>query len=266
MNHPADAIGGDRDEARLFAFEGVQNFRDLGGYRTVDGGVTAWGRLYRSAVLSQPSIVDRERLAELALRTVVDLRTEGERRRHCYDWVEQAGVKYWAHPYERTAGALANLLELPQPTAEDARAAMHQTYRELPSELAPALRELFRRCADGELPLVFGCTAGKDRTGIAAALLLTAIGVPRATVLADYALTERALNVRSLPSDASPYGRSRQLDPGIRAPLLRADPAYLESAFGALEQTHGSIRAFLVGVLGVDESMRENLKSQLLIS
>lgn len=266
MNKRVDASGnhGVSAAARVFVFEGVQNFRDLGGYRTVDGGVTAWGRLYRSAVLSRPSTTDRERLAALGLRTVLDLRTEGERRRHSCDWVEQAGLKYWAHPYDKTAGALARLLEMEQPTTEDARAAMHAIYRELPYEQAPALRELFSRCADGELPLVFGCTAGKDRTGIAAALLLTAVGVPRVTVFADYALTERVLNALSLPSDASPYSRSHQLDPATRAPLLRSDPAYLAAAFDAIEQAHGSIAAYLVDLLDVSTAMHAQLRARLL--
>lgn len=259
-DEPSDAFG----RSRLIAFDAVQNFRDLGGYSTITGGTVAWGRLFRSAVLAQATAADQRLLAELRIHTVIDLRTDEERRRHPSRWLESAGIVYWAHAYVKTAGPLADLLAKRQPTREDAREAMHAIYRELPYEQAPALRELLHRARVGDLPLVFGCTAGKDRTGLAAALMLSALGVPRPTVLADYEMTGSVLNVLRLPSDASPHSRSRELDAAIRAPLVRSDPAYLATALSVIETAHGSIEGYLTDVLRFDAGSREELRARLL--
>jgi protein-tyrosine phosphatase len=129
-----------------------------------------------------------------------------------------------------------------------------------------AYRELFRRLADGAAPLLFHCHAGKDRTGIGAALLLHALGVPRELIREDYAVTESCL-VRDQAA-LHPPGEPNlwAIDEVAHGPMLRADPAYLDAMFSKLDKDFGSVDGYLERALGVDRARREHLRDALLES
>jgi protein-tyrosine phosphatase len=132
--------------------------------------------------------------------------------------------------------------------------------------------DLFRKLADGALPLVFHCAAGKDRTGIAAALILTSLGVPRDTVFDDYLLTDRAVDLeaalfqhrRTSIGVGDEHAHLRTIGREARAPLLEARPEYLDAAIEQIEGEYGSVEVYLRQRLGVTDEMLRSLHSHLL--
>lgn len=151
------------------------------------------------------------------------------------------------------------------PTGAQAREAMLTGYRRLPFEQAPAYSELFRRLAAGEVPLVFNCSAGKDRAGTGAALILTALGVPREIVAADYALTDRLLDRAELASrTANGESLLARLHPDVLAAILGCDPDYILTALDIVAPTEARFEEYLHDTLGVDRAMLAAIRERLL--
>ncbi|HLY57705.1 MAG TPA: tyrosine-protein phosphatase [Stellaceae bacterium] len=249
----------------MLRLETGQNFRDLGGYPAADGGRTRWRRLFRSGSMSRIAGADIDRLTALEIRTICDLRTNGERSRHPTAWCASSATAIWHRDHERSSGAIAPLLAQSDLTADGVRTVMQDAYRSMPFEQAPSYRELFLQVAAGRLPLVFHCSAGKDRTGIAAALLLTAIGVPRHVVEEDYLMTNEttATLVQFVESDPR-YGPFLRAWGDTAKPLLRAEPDYLSAMFEAVETRHGSVEAYLREALELPEQTVPAIRAALL--
>jgi protein-tyrosine phosphatase len=249
------------EPSRLVAFEGGHNFRDLGGYRTRDGRQLRWRRVFRSGLMSEFTAGDLEEIRKLDIRSICDLRSNPERASRPTRWPDLDAINRWWRDHEGSTGDVVRALSLPNASAESMRELMLEAYRTLPYEQADSYRELFRTIADGELPLVFHCSAGKDRTGIAAALLLSALDVPRETVIEDYLLTERFFEATSRLAETHGFN---QVDAAIWEPLMRAERAYLDAMFGALEQRHGSVDGYLREILGVDAVFKQRIAQHLL--
>jgi protein-tyrosine phosphatase len=254
------------DERRIIALQGGRNFRDLGGYPTHDGRSVKWRRIFRSGSMAGLTPADQQRLSTLAIRTICDLRTNHERETEPCSWHRAAEISYWARDYVEGFGELRRLMASPLSTPQDARTAMIEGYRRLPFQQAPAYKELFRRLAAGEIPLAFNCSAGKDRAGTAAALVLTALGVPRESVLEDYLLTDRVVDFKTLFMQRAQQRNSTLAaqSPEIIAAVLGTDPAYLGAALAAIDQQHGSFGAYARDVLDVDEKAMSQIRRQLL--
>jgi protein-tyrosine phosphatase len=257
---------------RLLPLEGGRNFRDLGGYETADGRRVRWGRLYRSGVLSYLSDVDHDRLVALDIRVLCDLRTARERAREPTQWRNPHTAQLsWNYDPSHTS-LRSYLAQAAEYSAETTRQSMLTLYRNLPTLFTPQYRELFARVARAELPVVFHCSAGKDRTGLAAALILTSLGVPRPTVIADYALTDQLVDLehalfrhpRGSIGVGDEFSALSSVDPAARAPLLRAMPEYLEAAFAQIERNHGSVESYLSSELGVTQEAAAALRLHLL--
>jgi protein-tyrosine phosphatase len=274
MNEPAQTRADAADDlfaqataARLMPLEGGLNFRDLGGYRTADGRRVRRGRLYRSGSLSGLTQADCAQLTDLGLRTVCDLRTTSERTREPNLWVEAAALAHWTRDYEMSFGELRRVMA-ERLDADRARRAMITVYEQLPFEQAPAYSELFRRIAAGEIPLVFHCSAGKDRAGTAAALILSALGVPRETVVADYLLSDELarprLEARQREAQAQAQDPMAAIPTEALRVVLGAQTDFIEAAFGVIEARHGSLRGYLAEALGVDEPMLQEIRGLLL--
>lgn len=250
---------------RVLPLEGGRNFRDLGGFRTRDGHRVKWGRLYRSGTMADLTPADYAYLSRLGIKVVCDLRSRGEREAEPNQWVVAKRIPYWTRDYEISAGDLRKLVAARGSTADQFRAAMIDTYRKLPFEQAPAFREMFRRLAAGEIPLAFNCSAGKDRTGTAAALILSALGVPRDTIVEDYALTDKIVDLsnraagRSRLLASSPKGSGEAL-----APIYASDPGYIRAMFAAVEERHGSVDTYFHEVLGLSDDQLASMRKQLL--
>lgn len=248
--------------ARVLPLEGGRNFRDLGGYLAADGRRVRWGRLYRSGSMAGLTQADCEYLSGLGIKLICDLRTTGEREAMPSAWPGAAGPGYWSRDYATSFGDLRTLLKAGLPTVTQVREVMQTVYRNLPFEQAPAYRELFKRLAAGELPMVFNCTAGKDRTGIVAALILDVLGVPREVIIEDYALTNELLAGHSL--SRGKQGLLGQLPPEVLHAIAGSDPDYLRTAFAVIEERHGCIEHYLGDVLDVSEQELSAIRVELL--
>jgi protein-tyrosine phosphatase len=264
-------INGSHRVTRLIGLEGGRNFRDLGGYPTHDGRRTRWGRLYRSGVLAYLTDGDLTHLDALGIRVVCDFRNAHERQREAVRWARN-DLEHLSWDYDPSLVSLRGILGSEELTPASARSAMIRLYRALPVHFEEPYAGLFARLAAGDLPLVFACAAGKDRTGLAAALVLTSLGVPREFVLEDFRLTDRTVDLervlahrpdRSIGLDADRVDLIA-LPREARAPLLSADSAYLEAAFDAIESAHGSINAYLHDRLDVSDQSLAHIREYLL--
>jgi protein-tyrosine phosphatase len=256
---------------RQLLLEGGRNFRDLGGYRTVDGRSVRWRRIFRSGVLTYLSPADRAQLEELDIRASCDFRDEEERAREPTLW-PRSDVRKFAWNHVRGSLGMRKLLAGRELDADFGRSTMLAFYARLPYRFVTQYTDMLRLLAEGAAPLVINCAAGKDRTGMAAALILASLGVPREQILEDYALTDHAVDLeRELfahPRTSVGFGADRELiakvSPEARAPLLQARPEYLQSAFEQIESREGSVDVFLRNTLGLTEERRKALRGHLL--
>lgn len=243
--------------ARAWPLDGATNFRDLGGYKGLDGRPVRWRRLFRSDHLGALTERDHAVLSGAGVRRVVDFRGVAERDGTV---ARMPGAQVHSLPIEPTVvQRLSALLGAGHPlTPQETVAVMQQTYRGFARESAPRFAALFEHLLASDEPLVFHCTAGKDRTGFAAALILLALGVSRDEVMHDYLLTNSCLRVAP--------GRHATVPPEILAVLYRVQEDFLHAAMDAVEQDHGSVDAYLAGALGLDAQRRARLAALYLES
>jgi protein-tyrosine phosphatase len=256
---------------RVIPLQGGRNFRDLGGYATAEGRRVRWGQVFRSGVMSYLTDRDHETLRPIGIRTVCDFRTLRERQREPLRW-GSASVDVLNWDYDARHVSLRGYLSDTAFSPETARNTMLTLYRKIPQVFRTQYAALFDQLSSGSLPLVFNCSAGKDRTGLAAALLLAGLGVPRDQIMADYVLTdavvdlEKELFAHSQSSAGIGDDRSylERVSVEARMPLLKALPEYLDAAFEQLEADHGSAADFLREALGVGEEKLERIRARLL--
>ncbi len=259
---------------RVLPLQGGINFRDLGGYRTPDGRSVRWGTLYRSGVMSSLTDADYDYLKHLGIKTICDLRSDKERSVDPTQVNRIApGVKYLSWDYDMAfdVGAFAKAFSAGGDPQETALRLMAGFYRTMPAEFAPRYREAFDALKAGD-GLLFNCSAGKDRTGLLAALVLTSLGVAPDAVVSDYAMSQRVPSLKKLAHRKT--GKDGKEDPGMAmlaklpppaiAALMGTDPVYLNAAFDQIRADHGSIDAYLERELGVTTADREVLKKMYL--
>lgn len=178
------------DPRRLIRLTAVHNFRDLGGYPTADGRTTRWRMLFRADGLQRLGGADLEVVRALGLRTVIDLRSDGE-------LAERGTFPHVEHPvaFHHVPIIDSTWQHLDRAADDDAVAflawAYHDMLRQGPDRFVQAIEQLSQPEA---LPAVFHCAAGKDRTGVLAMLLLGSLGVPHEYIAADYALTQSGIS------------------------------------------------------------------------
>ena len=267
-----------RTALRVLPLEGGRNFRDLGGYKTEDGKTVRWGQVFRSGVMSGLTPADYDYLSAIGIKVICDFRTAQERAAEPTDW-QKAGVGEYLtfpDPAGSDQSSFMTVFQDPDVTPEKVSDAMAAGYAQIAKDQTPAYREMFDRLARGEEPLAFNCSAGKDRTGIGAALLLTALGVPHDTVVADYALSEKVVDYMAdykkaasgadAAAEDSPYAFLAKLPPELLAPLMRSDPRYIEAAFDSIDTEYGSVMDFLHNEVDVTDEELAEIRSRLLES
>ncbi len=235
--------------SRSLNLAGATNFRDLGGYPGRDGRPVRWRRLFRSDHLAGLTPGDQDVLSGLALGRAFDFRGVDESAAAAY---ALPGVSRHPLPIEPTVVQnIHAMLEAGRDlSAADAVALMQQTYRAFAHDNAPRFAELFRHLLEDDAPLVFHCTAGKDRTGFAAALILSALEVPRPLVVQDYLLTNELYRRAHTSQTQAPQE--------VLDVLWRVQVEFLDAALHAVEERHGGIEGYLEQ-LGVGRREREHL-------
>lgn len=245
---------------RLLPLEGGRNFRTLGGYKTTDGKTVKWGKLYRSGVMNGLTEADYKYLSSLDIKVVCDLRTSDERGREPTNW--QAGdaeYKYWPDPEGDFSTGFAKVFSDPEVTPEKVKTAFGKSYFGMAHQQAPAYAYMFDQLAAGHAPLAFNCSAGKDRTGVGAALILTVLGVPRDMIVHDYQLSDDYVDYMAIfASDearqkakeeaektGSPYAFLFSLPKEILEPIMATYPEYIETFFADIEAEYGDVMTFL---------------------
>lgn len=242
----------------------IQNFRDLGGMRTADGKVVKHGLIFRSSALDSLNPGQRERISQLGIRLVIDFRSGIERG--MIDGLYMAnGVRVWHAPDASTTGAPQHSVGAFLAGPPGDKSVMQDLYRATPLVQAAGFGALYAAIAGGELPLVFHCAAGKDRTGVAAALLLDALGVARADIMADYLLSgmwfdhtrdEFLINFPDRQAILAKEDHWR--------PMLQTDAGYLEAMFDEIERRYGNARGYMLRELGMASQLIDRIAALLL--
>jgi len=240
------------------------NFRDLGGLKSVNGREVRRRTLYRSASLSELAPEHIAAVRSLNIRSVIDLRHNSERETHPTPWQEMGCSAYWCRDYEPAGGGggLNDLLASESLTAAAARDLMLRAQIELTYSSVDSLKRLFHAIRTDEGPFLFHCTSGKDRTGIAAALVLSALEVPRDVILADYLATSRFDILAS-----AAYRRAEPFPPErmeIIRPIFSVDSAYLDHMFDGIIARDGSLEGFFRKTLDLSVSDLDALRERLL--
>jgi protein-tyrosine phosphatase len=272
-----------RTAERVLLLDAGSNFRDVGGYATNDGRRVRWGRIYRTGAMPQLTQRDYEFLSQLGIRVFCDLRSVEERELAPTRFERVKGARYVAVDYPGSA-IFGNLVGRDSAVAvnDDPRRdanAQRNLYRQWPLSLAPQYKEIFAALLAGEAPLAFNCSAGQDRTGVATALVLTALGVPRATILEDYHLStvhrrpeyERGTgDYEALAATnivARFYAESAQRGPAALKPQPLYDAsgkARLAATFDEIERRWGRVERYLEEVLDVDANDVARLRARYL--
>jgi protein-tyrosine phosphatase len=250
------------------SLRGAPAFRDLGGIATGDGRRVRRGRLFRSEALTEPCLEDRATLSALGLRLVCDLRNASERAAWpCLTWLEPAPQWLNLELTEALRPHTHPMLERMRagPCPATALAMMLCTYSSLPAAAAPHLRALFGQLATGQVPALVHCSAGKDRTGFVAAMLLGTLGVPRQLIYDDYLHTAGRSHVhRHRTQQIMLQLTGKPLDEESLNILSDVRPEYLGATFSAIETQWGTLEDYLREEAGVDTELRSTLHGLLL--
>ena len=257
---PMESPGG---KPRIIPMEGAANFRDLGGYMTEDGMQVNWGCVFRSDRLGNLTERDFKRLKALDIQTAVDFRQSKEaaelpnRLPDQIDYVPMPIFEYRPMHPRKVVFNRHRLLDV-----------FANVYVEhIVRKGAITYGKLFRLIAEKEdaIPLVFHCTAGKDRTGVASAMLLRMLGVPREMVINDYLLTNYA--AQSFIDEVDYQLGARGLR-GVAVeqlyPLLAASPRLITDALDAIEAEYGGVIPYLKGPAGLTDEHITTLRDKLL--
>ena len=249
--------------------EGIHNFRDFGGWLGADGKQVRSGLLYRSGQHVEASDEDLAAIAALDIRTVIDLRGAGERSRNPCRRAEGWDGEVLFYEGETSSSPPHMDIAPDTTTAEFARERMLAVYTKMP--VNPAMQTMFARylraLAERDGASLVHCFAGKDRTGIAATLVLHILGVSEADQRAEFLRTNDAptlavLRRQSVPGIEARLGRTLEED-GIRA-LLEVHGDYLDRFHEVVNEKYGSLDTWLEAEIGVDDALRARLRKRYL--
>lgn len=266
---PAQLAAEQGDSVRKLPFDGAHNFRDLGGYATADGKTLRWGMLYRSDKLSDLSATDEQYLERLDIRRVVDFRSELERDGEPDRIAPDSSIAIVNKPIAIEAAAIdqvADRIVASDATVEEMGQLLIDANRQMVEDFTPVYREYMQELLVADnYPTVFHCTAGKDRTGLAAALVLSAVGVPRETVMQDYLATNdyTAEHIDKMVMLIKVGSLFRANSEAVRA-LFAVEERYLGEAFAAIDTHYGDMDNYLSAGLGLGPVERAKLRSLLL--
>jgi protein-tyrosine phosphatase len=254
---------------RHIDFDAIENFRDFGGYETAGGLRVVTGRLYRSGHHAFATDADLARLKALGVGAIADLRLASERVREPGRRWDGFGGAVIEGDHPSMAADWVEALKTASLTADywyESTMAHYRLHAFEPRHIH-VFRGLLRHLAEGEGAVVVHCAAGKDRTGVACALVHHIAGVPREAMVADYLLTNDEARIRRKMAHTGAFveritGR-RATDDALRV-AVTAYPAYLDAFFASIDAAHGSVDAYLEDMLGVDAELRGRIRERLL--
>lgn len=257
---------------RVVPILNTNNFRDLGGYQTNNGKTVKWGKIYRSDSLNSLSAADQQKMVDLNIVTDIDLRAPDEREKQPDNIDEK--IEYLFNPVfmqdeTRSAQKFTDIIPDLDKDPTIGRQAMEEAYLDMvrTSRARQAIRTIFTRLLslDDQQALVFHCTAGKDRTGISAFLILQALGIDQQTATKDYLLTNTTLMnfIRGKEAALRAAGKNEIAVNNFNA-LWTAQRDYLNKAIAAMDKQYGGISSFIQQGLGLSQSDLNDLRNMYL--
>ncbi len=247
---------------RFLPLDGSINFRDFGGYETDDRRKVAWGRLFRCGALSMLTPEAEARFAELGITVICDLRRDDEAEmnptpaRAPFDCRLHIPIAPGSSPMLRESLEQGG-------SPEEHSNFMVEITREIARNHHGAYRTLFEQLLSTPGGFLLHCSAGKDRTGFGAALILTALDVDESTIMQDYLLTNEAACLKSFMNERMRGNYGPALTDESIAAITGVRQEYLQAALDEVAKNHGSLRAYLEEI-GVDQAARAELRSKLL--
>ena len=247
---------------REVKLQGAINFRDIGGYKTKDGKEVKWGKIFRSAEINRLTTSDLEKLASLKIHYVLDFRGPAEVAAGA-DKIPNTSIRISLPAGSEEVGDKSKMFKS-MSTATVGDSIMLPFYSNIhafPKRYKPMFEALLNNSSDSAL--VYHCTAGKDRTGIATALILYALGVDEQTIMNDYLATNYYRQ--------SDNGRMRKmlmdnyhLKEAVVDDVLGVKEIYLKATFDAIQNKYGSVDKFLQSEMGLNKSNLKKLRQKFL--
>ena len=268
---PAELPAPERAEHRLLNFEGISNFRDLGGYTTSDNRTVRWGSLYRSGTLAHATPADLDAITRLRLETLIDFRSTAEKAEEPNRLPEPRGFEVVEIPtLDGGDNSVANEIMARIETGDfsdfDPDGFMVTANRQFAATYTPKFREFMQTvlAAQGS-PVAWHCSAGKDRTGFASAILLRILGVPQQTILDDYMLSKAyAIEARRRDLLLLRVFKGQEAADKLEV-LMGVERDWLQAGFEEIDAQFGSFDSYVRDGLGLSETDIEQLKTQLLL-
>ena len=243
---------------RYITFKKTVNFRDIGGIKTKNGTTTKWGMIYRSDNLSKLKDSEFDAFNDLNIKTVFDLRTPNEIKGK-EDNLPQGTHYVHAPTVEDNADMLTQMrgkVIRGEISGEQSLQFMTSLYRSIISDNIPGLRKFINQVLDADEPVLYHCSAGKDRTGVTTALILSILNVERQTIVNEYLLsnyyrrdkTERIIRMAKVAKVIKPH-----LGITIIQNFMGVDERYINAAFDEIDSRYGGIDNYIKNQLGIDD-------------
>lgn len=263
------------ENERVIDLKGTTNTRDIGGYQTSDKGTLRWRQIIRSENLSRLTSSDFQKLEEIGLKTVIDLRTQKEHDRSPTVWQGDNPPRFFHFPVgdanDDWFKAQRKMMKRNRFTEEQSLELMVEGYRMIAEEGSSSYQKLMEVVLDqSNWPILIHCNAGKDRAGIAVTLILESLGVDRETIMEEYLLTNEIGRTEKkavlLSKESKKLGRGSKIgkgsSPSAWSPIVGVRAEMLEAYYASVDEKYGSMDAFL-SELGVDRDARSVLAASL---
>ncbi|WP_257670095.1 tyrosine-protein phosphatase [Parapedobacter tibetensis] len=248
---------------RKIAVAGPANLRDIGGLKTDDGRTVRWGRFYRSDKLSELTDAQFGYFNALGIRKVIDLRMVDEIEAepdHLPAGLEPLHLSIFDDQHAAAFAGVQEKITNGQLTVADAKRLLVEANAAFATIYAPKFKQVVRETMDADGPVLYHCTAGKDRTGFTTALILSILGVDRQTIMDEYLMTNYYTHESMTGSlDKANWGSmlKADLDPEVVIPLLIVDETYLQAAFDAIDREYGGMDEYLRNQIGITDSLKQ---------
>jgi protein-tyrosine phosphatase len=253
---------------RVLPFKGTSNFRDLGGYTNTEGRSIRWGKLYRSGHLANLRNGDLRRLEQLQIHTLIDFRSRMERERDPDRLPPRHHIRVLKLPVLDKGNTMVQEVSRRLKTGRfagfDADAEMAEAYRQFATTFVEQYRQFMRALLDANgAPVLWHCTAGKDRAGFAAALTLRLLGVSYPVVMHDYLLSGNYLRPSRTLLFLIRLTRGNRAWRSIRA-LMEVREHWMRGAFQAIDEQWGSFESYVEQGLALSRANIAQLRQALL--